>query len=170
MNYCLIRSLIVWFTLAGSVPGLAHETCDLWCGTDRSQCRHRPTDRTPRACVWKTGGSRSTRRDPMQTRRGHVNSKQKAPGPERNQAHRTTAPPCAAACQVFSTLCLFTALHYTSSHCVVTKQVYKGLKDYIHPRRRCQKWASRTGFRLIWLYNNTAVCHSFTSAASLKGY
>lgn len=43
-----------------------------------------------------------------------------------------------------------TVFHYISLHCVVTKQVYKGLKDYTHPRRRCQKWASRThGFGLI---------------------
>lgn len=37
-----------------------------------------------------------------------------------------------------------TVFHCISLHCVVTRQVHKGLKDYTHPQKRCQKWASRT--------------------------
>lgn len=54
---------------------------------------------------------------------------------------------------------------YMPLHGVVSEQVYKGLKDYTHPQRRCQEWASRTqGFGLIWLYHSAVVCHTLLLA------
>lgn len=76
--------------------------------------------------------------------------------------------------------CLATAVfRCISLHCLV-RQVHKGLKDYTHPQRRCQKWASGTWrCGLIWLHNycyvllacrgiNDIILRCFTTLKTLR--